>query len=137
EHNYAHSACPSSQPGKAELMIYFRFIPAMALLIVLSLAAAFGQAISSPLNTSSRYLDPAQGASSNDLIRRALTSNAEFAAARLDIERARARVRQASLRPNPTVEFEQATGKFTGSAGERETSIGFALPLELNGQRQK
>ena len=121
--------------------MFFRFIPAMALLIVLPLAtvpiAAFGQESSTPLNTASRYVDLAQGASSNDLIRRALTSNAEFAAARLDIERARARVHQAGLRPNPTIDFEQATGKFTGSAGERETSIGFALPLELNGQRQK
>ncbi|HST20692.1 MAG TPA: TolC family protein [Blastocatellia bacterium] len=121
--------------------MFFRFIPAMALLIVLPFAtvpiAAFGQESSTPLNTASRYVDPAQGASSNDLIRRALTSNAEFAAARLDIERARARVHQAGLRPNPTIDFEQATGKFTGSAGERETSIGFALPLELNGQRQK
>lgn len=89
------------------------------------------------LNATSRYIDPAQGASSDDLVRRALTSNAEFAAARLDLERARARIRQAGLRPNPTIDFEQATGKFTGSAGERETSIGFALPLELNGQRQK
>jgi len=143
--------------------MFFRFVPAVALLIALSLAtvpvAAFGQETSTKagivsrsaahqsdtlfasktetLNTASRYVDPAQGASSNDLIRRALTSNTEFAAARLDIERARARVRQASLRPNPTIDFEQATGKFTGSTGERETTIGFALPLELNGQRQK
>jgi cobalt-zinc-cadmium efflux system outer membrane protein len=97
----------------------------------------FADAKTEPLNTTSRYLDSVQGASSNDLIRHALRSNTEFAAARLDIERARARVRQAGLRPNPTIDFEQATGKFTGSTGERETSIGFALPLELNGQRRK
>ena len=84
-----------------------------------------------------RYADPAQGASSDDLVRRALTSNAELAAARLDIERARARVRQAGLRQNPTIDFEQSTGRLTGSAGERESSIGFSLPLELNGQRQR
>jgi cobalt-zinc-cadmium efflux system outer membrane protein len=81
--------------------------------------------------------DASRGISSDELIRHALASNAELAAARLDIERASARLRQAGLRPNPTVEFEQTTGKLTGSAGERETSIGFSLPLEISGQRQK
>lgn len=79
--------------------------------------------------------DASQGISSDELIRHALASNAELAAARLDIERARARLGQAGLRSNPTVEFENTTGKF--SAGERETSIGFSLPLEISGQRQK
>lgn len=85
----------------------------------------------------SRYVDPLQGASSDDLVRRALASNAEIAATRLDIERARARVRQAGLRANPTIDFEQTTGKFTSSPGERETTAGFTLPLEINGVRQR
>ena len=85
----------------------------------------------------SRYADPVQGASSNDLVRRALASNAELAATRLDIERGRARLQQAGLRLNPTVDFEQTTGRLTGSSGERETSIGFALPLELGGKRER
>ncbi len=87
--------------------------------------------------TVARYYDPIQGASSNDLVRRSLASNAEFTAARLDIERGRARLTQAGLRPNPTIDFEQTTGRLTGSPGERETSIGFALPLELGGKRQR
>jgi outer membrane protein, heavy metal efflux system len=87
--------------------------------------------------TLNRYFDHSQGISSDELIRRALASNAEMAAARLDIDRARARLRQAGLRSNPTIDFEQTTGKLTGSEGERETSIGFSLPLEINGQRQK
>jgi cobalt-zinc-cadmium efflux system outer membrane protein len=86
--------------------------------------------------TSSRYFDAVQGASSDDLVRRAFTANSDLAAARLDIERARARVRQSGLRANPTFDFEQTTGKFTGSPGERETTIGIALPLEVNGQRR-
>jgi cobalt-zinc-cadmium efflux system outer membrane protein len=89
------------------------------------------------LNTTLRlYVYAVQGASSDDLVRRALSTNSDLNAARLDIERARARVRQAGLRANPTFDFEQTTGKFTGSPGERETTIGFALPLEVNGQRQ-
>ncbi len=81
------------------------------------------------------YVDPAPGASADELVRRALASNAELAAARLDIERARARLRQAGLRPNPTIDFEQRSGIFD-SPGERATSAGFSLPLELGGRRR-
>jgi cobalt-zinc-cadmium efflux system outer membrane protein len=80
------------------------------------------------------YVDPIQGLSSIDLVRRALTSNAQLAASRLEIDRARARLRQAGLRPNPSVDFEQQNGVFN-SPGERTTAIGFSLPLELAGQR--
>ena len=84
-----------------------------------------------------RYYDPLQGESSADLVRRALLSNRELAAARLEINRARARLRQAGLRPNPILEFEQTTGRLTGSAGERETTVGLALPLEMGGKRRR
>ncbi len=99
-----------------------------------ALPAAGARAVSP---TVARYLDPAQGTSSSDLVRRALASNGELAAARIDIERARARLRQAGLRPNPTLDFEQTTGRLTGSAGESETSLGVALPLELGGKRRR
>jgi cobalt-zinc-cadmium efflux system outer membrane protein len=104
-------------------------------------APAGGNVISEAPNLSttavSRYYHPTEGASSDDLIRRAHSSNADLAAARLDLDRARARLRQAGLRANPTVDFEHTTGSLTGSEGERETSVGFSLPLELNGQRQR
>ncbi len=106
------------------------------------LAANSGPAVPDPTvatapvgSTLSRYFDPVQGTSSNDLVRRALASNGEMTAARIEIERARARLRQAGLRPNPTLDFEQTTGRYTGSRGEGETSIGVALPLELGGKR--
>ena len=72
-----------------------------------------------------------------DLVQRALSSNLELAAARLEISKARARLRQAGLRPNPTLDVEQTTGGLTGSGGERETSIGISLPLEVAGQRKR
>ncbi len=83
------------------------------------------------------YFDPLQGTSSNDLVRRALASNGELAAARIDINRARARLRQAGLRPNPTLDFEQTTGRFTGAPGEYERSVGLAVPIELGGKRRR
>ena len=113
--------------------------PIMALLVVFlfgpwSLAAAQVRSVNTIL---APYFDPLQGASSNDLIRRALSSNGEIAAVRLEIDRARARLRQAGLRPNPTLDFEQSNGKYTGSSGESETIIGVALPLEVGGQRRR
>lgn len=80
------------------------------------------------------YVDPVQGSSSIDLARRALRSNAQLAAARLDVDRARARLRQAGLRPNPSAEIQQLNGAF-GTTGERGTTVAFSLPLELWGQR--
>lgn len=83
------------------------------------------------------YFDPLQGASSNDFVRRALSANGELAAARLEATRARARLLQAGLRPNPTIDFEQTTGRVTGSVGESQTSIGVALLLETGGRRRR
>jgi outer membrane protein, heavy metal efflux system len=72
----------------------------------------------------------------NEIVRHALAANAELAAARLEIERRRARLRQAGLRPNPTLDFEQQNG-VADSPGERSTTIGISLPLELGGKRQR
>lgn len=79
----------------------------------------------------------AQSLSSTDLVRRALASNAELAAARLEMDKARARLQQAGLRPNPTLDIEQQAGQPVGSPGERATSVGFSLPLEVGGQRRR
>lgn len=81
------------------------------------------------------YFNPIQGTSSSDLVRRALTANAEISAARLDIERGRARLRQAGLLPNPSLDFEHTTGRLTDVRDEGETSIGIAIPIELGGKR--
>lgn len=100
---------------------------------------AFASTVSTANESSalSRYFDPAQGVSSRELINRAIASNPEMAAARLEIARARARLIQSGLRPNPTIEFEQTAGGLTGARGERSTSIGFGLPIEFGGKRQR
>ncbi len=83
------------------------------------------------------YFNLTQGTLSADVVQRALALNGELAAARLDATRARARLRQAGLRPNPTIDFELTTGRLTGSRGESETSIGVGVPLELVGRRRR
>jgi outer membrane protein, heavy metal efflux system len=82
-----------------------------------------------------KYYDPQDGVSINELIERALRSNEDLAAARLEIERARARLQQARLRPNPTLEFEQSSGRFVGNGGEGEFTVGASLPIEIYGRR--
>jgi len=83
------------------------------------------------------YYDAQTGASAINLINRALQANGELAAARLEIEKARARLTQAGLRPNPTLEVEQTSGRFLGSSGTGDLSVGATLPLELYGQRKR
>lgn len=81
------------------------------------------------------YYNPQDGVSINALIERALRSNQELTAARLEIEKARARLTQARLRPNPTLEVEQESGRLVGSPGEGQFTAGFSLPIELYGRR--
>lgn len=85
---------------------------------------------------STSIVEPVQGVSAGDLVKRALASNAELAAARLEIDRARARLRQAGLRPNPTLDLEQQRGVLN-SPGERVTTVGVSVPLEIGGKRAR
>lgn len=82
------------------------------------------------------YVDAAQGSSAIDMVRRAVTSNRSLAAARLSVERAQARLVQVQLYPNPALDLEHTTGKFTGAPDERETTAGVSFPLELGGKRR-
>ncbi|MEP7037851.1 MAG: hypothetical protein ABI891_05870, partial [Acidobacteriota bacterium] len=58
-----------------------------------------------------KFYDPQDGLSLNDLIVRSLETNQDLAAVRLEIEKAKARLNQALQRPNPTLEFEQESGR--------------------------
>ena len=81
------------------------------------------------------YYNRQDGVSINELIRRALESNQDLAATRLQIERAKARLIQARLRPNPTLEFEQQSGRLVGNGGDGEFTVGASLPIEIYGRR--
>ncbi len=83
--------------------------------------------------TLSRYLDQTNGTTADEAVRLALENNGELAAVRKEIEAVRALVKQARLRPNPSVEFsrqEQIGGK------DNDTMIAGSLPLELGGRRK-
>src|SRR5215218_1466083 len=71
------------------------------------------------------------------IVRRAFDNNGEIKIARLEIEKAQARLTQARLRPNPTLEVQQTSGRLAGSPGDSEFSAGVSVPLEIYGQRTR
>lgn len=73
----------------------------------------------------------------SETINRAFETNGEIKIARLEVDKAGARLVQAGLRSNPTLEVEQSSGRLVGSAGDRELSVGFGLPLDIYGQRSR
>lgn len=87
------------------------------------------------VSTLPNYYDPQDGISLKDLIRRALETNQDLAADRLEIEKAKARLDQARLRPNPTLEFEQESGRIVGNGGDGQFTVGASLPIEIYGRR--
>lgn len=82
-----------------------------------------------------KYYHPQDGVSISELVDRALKANQDLSAWRLEIDRAKARLQQARLRPNPTLEFEQQSGRLVGDGGDGQISIGASLPIEIFGRR--
>ena len=81
----------------------------------------------------SRFIDPANGLTADDLVRYALKQNGELQAARQMIAEARGRLHQAGLRPNPTVESSYQRGV---TSSDNNLNLMAELPLELGGRRE-
>ena len=111
-----------------------------AVLLVFSFANLAAQEtknvpVSSPkiIGSVGKYLDRERGKTADELVALALENNGEIAALRKEVEAAEALVRQARLRPNPTLEIggSQMFGGMDGSVMAQGT-----LPLELGGRRE-
>ena len=88
---------------------------------------------SSSQASSARYLDQADGMTADQAVTYALAHNTELAAARKEIDSAKALVKQARLRANPMLDVE---GTRQVPPGKDNTIMtGVTLPLELNGRR--
>lgn len=83
------------------------------------------------------YYNQTDGLPLAEIVRRAFEANGDIKIARLEVERARARLQQARLRANPTLEVEQTSGRMVGSGGDGELSVGASLPLDIYKQRQR
>lgn len=84
-----------------------------------------------------KYVDPVQGTSVEELVQRALRQNAELLAARERATEAQGLLLQAGFRPNPGFEFSVTGGSILGSRGERELTLGYAHIFELGGKRER
>lgn len=73
----------------------------------------------------------------DQLIQQALESNREILAARQRAAEARSLLRQAGVRPVPTVEVNAASGKPLATQGEEEYTVGYFHPIETGGKRSR
>jgi cobalt-zinc-cadmium efflux system outer membrane protein len=79
------------------------------------------------------YLDPVNGMTADDAVTLGLLNNGELQAARKELDSAKAMVKQARLRANPTLELE---GARQIPPGKDNTIMATGmLPLELGGRR--
>lgn len=107
------------------------------LLLSALLAAVTASAQTMPSNSPQhQYYNQNDGVSLSEIVRRAFDSNGEIKIALLEVEKAQARLTQARLRPNPSLEIEQSSGRFVGSPGDGEVGVGVSVPLEIYGQRK-
>lgn len=83
------------------------------------------------------YHSQTDGLSLAQIIKLAFETNSEIKIAQLEVDKAKARMTQARLRPNPTLEIDQRSGRLVGSPGNGEFSAGVSIPLELSGQRDR
>lgn len=84
-------------------------------------------------NSAGRYQDPQSGMTADGAVGVALENNGEIQALRKETEAARAMVKQAGLRPNPTLSASGA--KQIGGADNNQMAE-VMLPLELGGRRK-
>ena len=80
-----------------------------------------------------QFIDPVNGLTPDDMVRYALTHNGELQAARQMIAEARGRLRQAGLKPNPTVDSSYQRGV---TSSDSNLNLMAELPLELGGRRE-
>jgi len=73
----------------------------------------------------------------DEVVNMAVTRNREFLALNERIRETEALLRQAGVRPFPTIETEVATGRPFGTVGEEEYSAEYFQPIETGGKRQR
>ena len=76
----------------------------------------------------------AQAVTLDDAVRAALAGNLDLRAAKYEVEKARGRLIQAGLWPNPSVEFGLRTDRLGNNEGERTVSAGFVQAFPITGR---
>ncbi len=70
-----------------------------------------------------------------ELVAKAEQANQDVAAVRQRVEEERGLLRQAGIRPAPTIDASGATGRVLGTVGEEQFSAGLSKTLETGGKR--
>ncbi len=122
----------------------FRITRRFAALVLLLLQLQFGAAAQEveilpthsmdkmTIVAAAKYLDDAAGKTSDELVAAALANHGEIAALRKEAEAAEALIKQARLRPNPSVELG-GTRQLGGA--DNSQMVEGSVPLELGGRR--
>ena len=100
--------------------------------ITVCVSAVFAQQMNMPMDTTSKYWDATSGTSADDLVKFAIENNGEVEAMRKEAAGAEQLIKQAGLRPNPTVDLS-GTKQLGGS--DNSQMVQGELPLELGGRR--
>src|ERR1700676_1232758 len=84
---------------------------------------------------SSQYVSATQGVPFEELAQTALSRNAALQAARESVRQAEARLTQARLWPNPSVDVSRKTDAVFANEGDRGYSVGLSQSVELGRKR--
>lgn len=76
-------------------------------------------------------------ANADEAVNLAVLRNRDFLALNERVKETEALLRQAGVRPFPTIEVEASTGRPLGTVGEEEYSAGYFQPVETGGKRVK
>jgi cobalt-zinc-cadmium efflux system outer membrane protein len=109
----------------------FVLLTAVFIVCMASLSAA-AQQMTMPMGTTLKYLDDTTGKTADELVSLAIAKNAELEAMRKEAAAAEQLIKQAGLRPNPSVELSGAR-QINGS--DNSQMVQGELPLELGGRR--
>ena len=105
----------------------------MLLLTVSLHIATAGQTTQPTTDSYVKYIDDVSGQTVDDLVKLAIESNGELTAMRKESEAGEALVKQAGLRPNPSLEVNGE--REVGGMGDNNIMVEGGLPLELGGRR--
>lgn len=107
----------------------------LALLIVISAVAGVGHGQRSDVSAlpNTKYWNASTGKTVDELVTLAIAGNAELEAMRKEAAAAEQLIRQAGLRPNPTVELSGT--QQAGGMKDSSRMVQGELPLELGGRR--
>jgi len=117
-------------------------LPALAVAAILVVAASVFSQQATPepkpiVKLSSTEFVAVDGLSIERLIELGSTRRADLLAARERLAIAEGRLRQAGLRPNPTLDTEYGSPRFLGGEAESDFSAGVTQVFELGGKRSK